>query len=76
MLGTPPALILSQDQTLHKTFLWSLELALKNRMLFAESLATRLARSEPDRDDRARCELAEIVRSRDSQKTLPVMTLS
>ena len=76
MLGTPPALVLSQDQTLHKTFLWSLELALKNRMLFAESLATRLTRNEPDRDDRARYELAEIVRSRDSQKTLPVMTLS
>ena len=25
VLGTPPALVLSQDQTLHKYILWSLE---------------------------------------------------
>ena len=25
VLGTPPALVLSQDQTLHKDFLWSLK---------------------------------------------------
>ena len=41
VLGTPPALVLSQDQTLHKKFYGALKMALKIRVLFSEPLAKR-----------------------------------
>jgi hypothetical protein len=68
VLGTPPALVLSQDQTLHKTSLWSLEAALKIRIALRNACetfpwsfdfgATRL---------RFRMTRQKIVRSRDSK---------
>ena len=74
VLGTPPALVLSQDQTLHKKSYGALIMAPKIRFVFrldresnhlAKTLPLGQAMSKP-----------EIVRSRDSQKTLPVLTLS
>ena len=41
VLGTPPALVLSQDQTLHKKSLWSLEPALMEAPILLTSLSPR-----------------------------------
>jgi hypothetical protein len=71
VLGTPPALVLSQDQTLHKKFYGA---------LIGSKIRTPLtdrSRRDPESTPQSDAETAaEIVRSRDSQKTLPVLTLS
>ena len=67
VLGTPPALVLSQDQTLHKKLYGALKMALKFALLFHGRL--RKSVTFVHRETR---EGSRIVRSRDSQKTLPI----
>ena len=69
VLGTPPALVLSQDQTLHKKFYGvMMYMALKFRCAFSDAIADCIAIILANNDSR-------IVRSRDCSKTLPVNDL-
>ena len=48
VLGTPPALVLSQDQTLHKTSLWSLDTALMEVSILAHLVRAELESALPN----------------------------